>query len=911
MLVVRELVDDRTKNGASRNSTSSDSSNTAAATGKVGRQTTMFRRRSTSAIAMSPNAEPAIYPCQARHVRACCVSHDGLVALSAFDAKVGVWSTLSGARVDFSQHSKPVAQVALSADGSIGASASMDGSVRVFETDTLKEVSHFRQPGFPWAQGVALSADGSVLFASFIGSRSEIGCIMRFSLNTLEERPVKLWTGLARIFDVHCSHDGQRIVFSRAGGLVQVMDVARADIVCSFEYIFGEFDSAIDALGRNIVIADRNFAVHSLKDGTHSQVLMPSSSRRVTSPRCDITGNGWYVVEMRKRSVIVRNALDGSHMLTLSHTEKLKLCRISSDGSRIIAVSVLGSLIVWTPEALVPAPSQQGSGTISDFMKNDSKRGSSAAPWFTNSKEESLSMFEMGLPPRPPRSNESPQSASHYSPSPSYHSPKAPRSLPPIEGLLRDTLDLPAKQVLSRDTLRKVIQHGNVKSLSSLFAGHNLLLLALRTGVIEAGDLKVFDGVPFFFFSELYQPFYTRLPDQTPEGQILAKKIFTHAEHLGFVKGEGSLSVKTATSPSREEMKRVDAVLQDLCARVGALELTSVNLTPHLNALTRSLSSLHDVLQDRVRLFIYPALARCLLSLTPIVGGARSASEVLLQMTASDLVTSGVDPRQCVIGQVANIDASNMQVLSYAFSEKGLAGITPRVRRQVLHAAANSRFGGADAIGAALEREIQRRSAESVQLHMLDLTDWRWSSNDDERLTRSSTVESEPTSSVASAASAMYNQQVQRGETMSYDQAKLQIEEFRRLRGMRGHVEDDSFYDVLESKTGNALRVDREAFIASCEHFAQESEKEAQAPKEWKSQFVFAAAPQMELSIRQAANVLLGIWDETEDKRNSLYQDRPSIQQLRQVLTEGARREKQIDLDEFIKVAEYVLLRRQ
>lgn len=918
MLVVKELVAEKppkkasSRNGTSRTSTSSDSSNDPGA--KVNRQSTLFRRRSSSSTApLISRASPSVYACPARDVRACCVSHNGSVALTAFDSKVGVWNTLTGARTDYRAHAKVVSQVAVAGDGSVGASASVDGSVRVFETDTLKEVAQIRLSGFPWAHGVALSADGQTVFASFISPRSEIGCIVRYRWNGRNEKPVKLWTGHARVFAVYCSHDGSRILFTRGGGLVQVMDVAKAAILCSFEYMFGEFDIAFDAGGRHIVIADRHFAIHSVEDGNHSKLIIPHYVRRVSRPRCDITGNGWYVLDMQKKGIVVRNALTGSDMITLAHSEKLKLCRISADGARVVAVTGTGSLVVWTPDTLVPAPvAPRSSGSIPDFLKNDApKRGSSAAPWFTNSKDESLSLLEMGLPPLPPRIIDPPQAAyPHLSPLP-YPAPGSPKPLPPIEGLLRDTLDLTTRQPLSRDTLRKVIQHGNVKSLAALFAGHNLLLLALRTGVIEAPELKTFDGVPFFFFSELYQPFYSQLQDQTPEGQLLAKKIFTHAEHLGFVKGEGSLSLASATSPSRGEMKRVDAVLQDLCARVGALELTSVSVSHHLSALTRNLSGLHDLLQERVRLFVYPALARCLLSLLPIVGGARSASEVLLQMSASDLVTSGVDPRQCVIGQVANVDASNIQVLRYAFSEKGLAGITPDVRRQVQNAAADSRFGDAVAVCDALEREIGLTSAENVQLHMLDLTDWRWSSNDEKRLTRSSTVESEPASSVASAASAVYEQHIPRGETMSYDHAKIHIASFLQLRGLRESIDDDAFYDVLESKTGNALRVDKEAFVASCDHFAQEMDKKVQAPREWTSQFLFAAAPQTELSIRQAANVLLGIWDAAEDKSRSMYRDRPDVQTLRGVLREGAAREKHIDVEEFVKATQHVMCGRE
>lgn len=315
----------------------------------------------------SGNAAPTfVFPKDASECRTCALSHDGTVALIGHaDGRVTVYQTLEGTQSEFTQHArdKAVRQVALSADGRIGASAGIDGTVRIFDTSTCVQTSMLRQTGFQWATGAALSADGCALIASFTPRKSEHGRIVRFDWR--EEAISILWQGYRRAFEVRCSRDASSVAFIRQGGSIVALDAEPGTAPvqrCTFDYMKGDFDFAIDSAGARVLIADRTLQLHTLH-GAARVVDSFGGYRPSSVRRCSICADGSRIIDVGKRVVTVRDVASGKVELRLVHRSKLTSCAISADGMTIVATDCYGSLVVWRPFELPRPPSRHSIAT--------------------------------------------------------------------------------------------------------------------------------------------------------------------------------------------------------------------------------------------------------------------------------------------------------------------------------------------------------------------------------------------------------------------------------------------------------------------------------------------------------------------------------------------------------------------
>lgn len=324
-------------------------------TGRTSIARSSIRRSALGRNCNVPSTHPTAVYRKGGETNDCVLCHDGSVALLAHtDGRVGVIHCADGARGDFTQHTsgKAVRQVAVSADGLVGASAALDGTVRVFQTDTLIQVALLRQTGYPWANGVALSADGSVLIASFTPKDSDRGKIVRF--DWAQRTVTVLWLGFHRVFEVSVNHDATKVLFIRQGGVVSLLDAtpdATPRVVSTFNYMKGDLDVAMDASAERILIIDKQLRLHSHRN--NGQLIenfidyKPAPLRKI-----DITADGARSVELCKRCVLVRNLGTGSVILALTHKYRLAQCAIAADGTTIIASDIYGALVMWRPDYL-------------------------------------------------------------------------------------------------------------------------------------------------------------------------------------------------------------------------------------------------------------------------------------------------------------------------------------------------------------------------------------------------------------------------------------------------------------------------------------------------------------------------------------------------------------------------------
>ncbi len=795
---------------------------------------------------------------------------------------------------------KEITQVACSADGSVVAYASKTGSIRVFETSTKRPLTDFKMKGFEYARGVALSADGSQILASFAAKNGDRGKVVRYYLQTGLVQDI--WLGHSKAYEVFCSYDSTRVLLLLQYGNVMLMDTTlapEAQQLCSFSYMKGGFCSAMNARGDRIVIMSAYLYVHSIhpNDCQHTRVddFTPQSLRR-----CDIDAEGSRIIEMRKDSILIRNPTYGSIIGELQHSDELKACAISGNGSRVVALDKHGAMILWEASWLRKDlyPSNSSGSTQSTIPQTSSGKSSNL-----QSPPDFVPVSSPEDPPKLPI----PEVVGVHSPNEKVpdktENAKASLPLSPLESLFSDAL---RGHVFPRSALISALREDTVKSLSALICGHNLLLLAFRMGILCN------DENAYLFFEELYLPAAELVNQIGPEESCIVKKILKHAEHLGFIKsGESVLALSRAYMAIGEEISKLNTILQEWGKRISILEaLTSehdVRLQTvekqseqHLRAtaiLAKNLTLLHDNMKRQNRALMFANIAKCLLSLLPVIGSAVgnaafSATEVIINMSAEDLMSVGVSLAHSAIDQAANLDVSNIQVLSYVLKNQ-------EVRRQL----EENSFRQVQELSELLQSEIERKARENPKGHLLDLSHAQW---------REASVEIErevPVSKVYQEAATFYDRgdKKSRKGTMSCDGAVADAAYFlNKYKGIKRAVPEESLHDELEKIAGeDALRVNRHEFASVCDIMHR---RLMQTPEWWLEQFKVAAEPHLLLSIRSACKVLERIWNHTEDLNRARFKQLPARKELEKMLLMfDFDRDRHVNCDEFCKTAHYLI----
>lgn len=316
---------------------------------------------------------------------------------------------------------------------------------------------------------------------------------------------------------------------------------------------------------------------------------------------------------------------------------------------------------------------------------------------------------------------------------------KVPPLPSPLQKVCRAVFDNP--HLLDKDLLLTSIVSRHVQSVPDLFAGHNLVLFAIRIDVLTCGDLRTFGGTEDYFFYNLYYPASRLL-----HGDIsLLHTIFKHAHEIGIIESVAPLTVANlirhdfCTDFARIQ-HNVDAVARRvniverrtlyLDRRVDRLEdnlrTCLTGLQPAISALdsaqqetqhlacclAESLTSLHENIRARDKRMRLGSLARCMISLVPLVGHALgevalAAAEVAFELHTEDVIMEGVAAAKEAVITCAHVDLSNVCAVRRSLSD-GLASMPEEERDTVLEAVSESPWKDVREVVAVLEDVVAK-----------------------------------------------------------------------------------------------------------------------------------------------------------------------------------------------------------
>lgn len=302
--------------------------------------------------------------------------------------------------------------------------------------------------------------------------------------------------------------------------------------------------------------------------------------------------------------------------------------------------------------------------------------------------------------------------------------------------------DLNRSVVLTQPYLRRVLKQKHLRSLSDLFAGHNLLLLAIRDGSLSLQNFSLFDDGNVNPWRNFYKSAYSNL---TSEMDLkIVDIVVSHAENVGIVKkGSFNFSTRLSQELSWRQLLRVSQVLNGLSQRVLTVEAASRELTNEnfpnssildypaglsnsatmsANDLSKCLSFLHVLLRDGDVKAINRMLIRCNLLIVHVLGGVipdheTNIAEVYSSFGESDIVSDNLNPWRSQHNQPLMIDLSNLQLACYTFSENCLKHADIVVATAVEIAVQRSTFKSTAELRNSLTEYIISRDVVDSNLH--------------------------------------------------------------------------------------------------------------------------------------------------------------------------------------------------
>jgi WD40 repeat protein len=197
------------------------------------------------------------------------VSRDGRYFLTSHqnDRVVRLGEIKSGREVrQFVGHKAGVFGVALSADGARAVSGSDDGTVRVWDVQTGRQLRSFRAPGK--ARCVNYAADGRHVASGFSGSGS--GNLVRL-WDAEEDKAGRILRGHGNdVTAVAFLPDGRSLLSASMDGTLRLWDVESGKELRRMEHRGGVYDAALSPDGRRALSAgfgDRTVRLWDLTDG--------------------------------------------------------------------------------------------------------------------------------------------------------------------------------------------------------------------------------------------------------------------------------------------------------------------------------------------------------------------------------------------------------------------------------------------------------------------------------------------------------------------------------------------------------------------------------------------------------------------------------------------------------------------
>lgn len=318
------------------------------------------------------------------------------------------------------------------------------------------------------------------------------------------------------------------------------------------------------------------------------------------------------------------------------------------------------------------------------------------------------------------------------------------------------------KRVISEGYLRRCIRPENVKNACDVFAGHNLVLLAIREGVITADNISSFGECTGYLQQHLYAP-----ACKVARGQdsFVIDAILQHAKIIGLIDDDflAKAQIRRDIFPVNLHADALVRVLTQFAACMDDVDAGPISrdkstgsgsdcgasgddlIKPSMvdmwslksprpkcvQDLTIALSHLHKAIREKNTRAKYACLARCILLVFPVTQAYQSktrstAANLFLGFSIDCNIPGGLRLSDISCGSMALVDISNFFIARHVFSTDALSKLHLQPRTVILQCVQNSAFLDINHLQATMHAEIAATNAVPSPGALLDIGSSLW-----------------------------------------------------------------------------------------------------------------------------------------------------------------------------------------
>ncbi|WOD41900.1 AAA family ATPase [Nodosilinea sp. E11] len=271
-------------------------------------------------------------------VRAVSFTLDGQrVATASSDGTARVWEASTGKVIATLSHDDEVIAVSFSPDGQRVATANSDGTARVWEASTGKVIANLSHDKKVWA--VSFSPDGQrVATASSDGTARVWEASTGKIIATLSHDDV--------VWAVSFSPDGQRVATASSDGTARVWEASTGEAIATLSHDAAVYAVSFSPNGQRVATASDDGTARVWEASTGEAIATLPHDDRVRAVSFSPDGQ-WVATASVDRSARVWEASTGKIIATLPHNDELWAVSFSPDGQRVATASSDRSARVW------------------------------------------------------------------------------------------------------------------------------------------------------------------------------------------------------------------------------------------------------------------------------------------------------------------------------------------------------------------------------------------------------------------------------------------------------------------------------------------------------------------------------------------------------------------------------------